>query len=434
MKRYWRSGLCGILVGLTLYTTAAASNQSEISVKINGRPVVFEEEVKVVDGRTYLPFRGVFQALGIEDSAITFDSDTRMVCAESEDLTVSMVIGEKWMRVTRDGKTQILHIDAPAFIDPVLGRTYVPARFVAEAAQYRLGWDGGNRVVLLDDVDAVLEGNQETYTILQAYLDFVQRYRTENYQSKGEYAAEVTMGDDRISLKGNYSMLSDQSGLFELEMPLNLEADISDASLSGLLPEEPYLYGWGKRKENIHYIRIDDRIQREKETEQGWIVLDMEAMTEDSYPELAADYIRWINPDFWGEKEQAAQEYIEYLLYDTVQRDYSVSAPDVLNRINRLLGDSAFRLEKGGYVNELEQGSAEGKIHFQFREETIIGVEFYILEQPTRTQPGVELYTAVNGNEWEIELTLVETMDELTHISMSGTMEETRKKPVGYLP
>lgn len=434
MKRVWRAGLCGVLLGLTLCGTAAASEVQNVSVEINGETVVFQDEVKVVNGRTYLPFRGIFQALGFEDSAITFDGTTGTVCAESPALTVSMVIGEERMRVTRDGRTEILRVDAPAFIDPVLGRTYIPARFAAEATGYRLGWNGSSRTVILDDIETILKENQETYTVLEEYLEFLQQYRTANYQSKGEYSAEVTMGTDDISVKGSYCMLLDQSGLFELKMPMKLEADISGAVLSELLPEKTCLYAWGKQGEDIHHIRIGEEQMFGIETEQEWMTLDLNTITEESYPRAAADYIRWLNPEGFWEEQKTGQEYVKQLIQETVRTDNSVSVPELLNRINRLLGDSAFRLVKGSYVNDLIQEHTQAQVRFQTRRDNIIGYEFSVVQQAAQSQPGVELHISVSGKKWEISLTLAQTVNEYMYISMDGILEVTNQRPKGYLP
>lgn len=432
MKRIWRTGLCGVLLGLTLCGTAAASEMQNVSVEINGQMVVFEDEVKVVNGHTYLPFRGIFQALGFEESAITFDGTTGTVCAESPELTVSMVIGEEWMRVTRNGRTQILRVDSSAFIDPVLGRAYIPARFAAEAAGYRLSWNSSSRTVILDDIEAILEENQETYTVLEGYLEFLQKYRKANYKAKGEYCAEVTMGTDNISVRGSCSMLLDQSGLFELEMPIELDADISGVILSELLPGESYLHAWGKQGEGIHYICIGEEKTMGTETEQEWMTLDMGSITEESYPHPAADYIRWMNPDYFAGVQQNAQEYVERLVYEAVQRDNSVSVRTILDRINELLGDNAFCFVGGSYVNELKEG-ADVQMQFQTRKEKIVGYEFSVLQQASQSQPGVELHISVSGKKWKIDLILAETVNEYMKISMDGTMEETSQKPKGYL-
>lgn len=431
MKRYWLTGLCGLLLGIILCGAAAASEVQDVSVKINGQTVIFEEEVKMVDGRAYLPFRGIFQALGFEDSAITFDGRTGTVCAESQELTVSMVIGEERMRVTRNGKTQILSVDAPAFIDPVLGRAYIPARFAAEAAGYRLGWDGSSRTVILDDIEAILEGNRETYTVLEKYLELIRKYNAGNYCSKGEYSAEVIMETDNISVKGAYSMLLDSSGVFELEMPVELQAEVSETSLTEVLQGEPYLYACGKQGEGIHHIRIGEERYLSTETEQEWMALDLESVAEESYPSPAADYIRWLNPGNPGAVPQTARKYVEQLIYEGAQRDYSVSVPELLSRINALLGDSSFRFVRGSYINDKKDIV---QMQFHTRKENITAYKFSVLQQATQSQPGIELQISVDGKKWAISLTLVETVNSYIHISMDGTMEPTGQRPKWYLP
>ena len=116
-----------------------------------------------------------------------------------------------------------------------------------------------------------------------------------------------------------------------------------------------------------------------------------------------------------------------------MRRDNSVSVPELLNRINRLLGDSAFRFEQDSYINELSQGHMEMQIRFQTRRGDITGYELSVLQPAAQSQPGVELHISVDGEKWDIDLTLVETVNAYMRISMNGTMEETNQRPKGYL-
>lgn len=229
-------------------------------------------------------------------------------------------------------------------------------------------------------------------------------------------------------------MLLDRSGLFELNMPVDLQADISGTVLSGLLSGKSCLYAWGKQGEELHYIRIGEENTFGAETEQEWMTLDLKSIAEESYPVPAADYIRWLSPDPYGGEQQDARDYVKQLIYEMVSRDNSVSVPELLNRINGLLGDSAFRLVKGSYVNELVQEHTQVRVQFQTRREKITGYELSVLQQADQSQPGVELDISLSGKEWKINLTLAENVNEYMYISMDGTMEETSQRPEGYLP
>ena len=434
MKKYLRAGLCGMLLGLTLCGTAAAVQPEQtVSVRLNGQMVQFADGVKVVDGRTYLPFRGVFQTLGFEDSEITFDSGTRTVRAHSPDLTVSMVIGEKRMRVTQNGKTQILSVDAPAFLDPVLGRAYVPARFVAEAAECRLGWDQENRTVILDDVEKLLAENQESYTILEAYLAFTRNYQTKNYDVRGSYTAEASLGADHVALKGRYSMLMDNSGLFELEMPVKLEGSISGLDLPEEVTDDLYLSARGDRAEQTHYLHIGKKAGSHGE-EGEWLTLNRQFMAEGRFPAQAANCVTWLNPDGSSQWEGTGRDYVNRLVYETAQAQPSVPASEILERINGLLGDSSFQRGKEGYVSQWTQEHIRIKLCLQHRRENIVGYALEILQEPARRNAGVELYTQLHEQEWDMTVTLVEQVGQYLRVSMDGTLEETMKRPEGYLP
>ncbi len=93
------------------------------------------------EGRTFVPVRFLGNALGLEDSKITWDNDTRTATMRGK-ATLQMTIGKP--RVISNGQAK--DIDAA----PVLtnDRTFLPARYVAEGLGYEVGWDGATQTVV----------------------------------------------------------------------------------------------------------------------------------------------------------------------------------------------------------------------------------------------------------------------------------------------
>jgi hypothetical protein len=93
-------------------------------------------------GRVLVPARFLAYALGVNAD---WDANTRTVTMyernPKEYTTVSMAIGSAILTV--NGHTQTMD-QSPVLRD---GRTYLPARYVAEALGYNVSWDAGSQTV-----------------------------------------------------------------------------------------------------------------------------------------------------------------------------------------------------------------------------------------------------------------------------------------------
>jgi len=128
-----------LLVAMIPGLSAAATGQ--ISVLIEGRPVAFADQGPVVvDGRTLVPVRGVFEELGFE---VNWNAATSQVTLSGEGNTVVITIGSRTFTANGTSRT----LDVPA--QTIGGRTMLPLRLVLESVGYYLGWDAGAQVVLI---------------------------------------------------------------------------------------------------------------------------------------------------------------------------------------------------------------------------------------------------------------------------------------------
>lgn len=117
---------------------AAAS--ADIAVYIDGEKQVFADRPVMVQGRTLLPMRVLFQALGAE---VGWDPGTGTAVGSREGTEVLIPIGST--TPTINGRP--VKIDVPARL--IGGRTYIPLRFVGEALGDDVQWDGQNRLVVI---------------------------------------------------------------------------------------------------------------------------------------------------------------------------------------------------------------------------------------------------------------------------------------------
>ncbi len=144
--------LAGILIGcLTLFmaTGAMASNANhkayfivgQNSYSTDGQVKQMDATTFVESGRTYVPVRYLGNALGVDGEGIKWQDPNASLTLG--DTTVKLTMGSKQYQL--NGQSRIMDVT------PVNrnGRIYLPARFVAEAFGYEVGWDNTKRAVLI---------------------------------------------------------------------------------------------------------------------------------------------------------------------------------------------------------------------------------------------------------------------------------------------
>ncbi len=112
----------------------------EVTIYIDGVLLVTDVAPMIIDGRTMVPMRSIFEALGIH---VQWFAETRTIVATKENTIIELIVGST--TATVNGEEVIL--DVPPTI--VEGRTLVPVRFIAESTGQIVEWDGENRRVLI---------------------------------------------------------------------------------------------------------------------------------------------------------------------------------------------------------------------------------------------------------------------------------------------
>lgn len=112
-------------------------------------------EPQIINNRTMVPFRKIFNSLGVTDDDITFIGETRTVIAKKDDMTIELQIDNNIAKKTVSGETTNITLDsAPVIVD---NRTLVPVRFIAESMEKKVGWDQENRTVIIIDTNKLEE-------------------------------------------------------------------------------------------------------------------------------------------------------------------------------------------------------------------------------------------------------------------------------------
>jgi len=151
MLKKFKRLFCLLFVVLLCTGFGAASAASQISVVLDGRTLQFDVHPTIIDGRTMVPMRVIFEELG---ATVEWDGTTRTVTATSSGLIVRTTVGSRVIDVNGNRITMDV---APVIVD---GRTLVPVRFVSEAFGAEVGWDAATRTVLVTSPSQ--DGSNET--------------------------------------------------------------------------------------------------------------------------------------------------------------------------------------------------------------------------------------------------------------------------------
>lgn len=141
--------LLSLLMALMLLFSfnIAIAAEDDIAVYINATKVSFDVPPVIVEGRTLVPLRAIFEALG---ASVEWDNDTRSVLSERAGSSVALAIGSNVMKV--NGVDKVL--DVPAQI--IQDRTLVPVRAISEAFDCKVEWNNETRSVEIYTATSVM--------------------------------------------------------------------------------------------------------------------------------------------------------------------------------------------------------------------------------------------------------------------------------------
>lgn len=135
-----------MVLALTLAAPAMTLVASEITVSVDGVQVDFPGQPPViVDGRTLVPVRGVFETMGFD---VGWNPEARQATLSSATDVIVITIDSDTFTVNDVNHT----LEVPAQI--INGSTMLPIRAVLESVGYSLGWSEATRTVLITGAQA----------------------------------------------------------------------------------------------------------------------------------------------------------------------------------------------------------------------------------------------------------------------------------------
>ncbi len=138
------------IFAFAMVAALSVSAAGATSLVVDGTNVQTDVPPVIVDGRTLVPVRALFESLG---ATVGWEESTQTATATKGNTVISMQIGNTTAYVNGVAKT----LDVPA--QTIEGRTMVPARFVAESLNATVNWDSAS-----DTVKISTSGSTSTQT------------------------------------------------------------------------------------------------------------------------------------------------------------------------------------------------------------------------------------------------------------------------------
>ncbi len=209
MKKILSALLVTVLI-LSSVMTLGAMAADEIKIVIDGTPQTYDQMPVIVNDRTMVPLRGIFEALG---ARVNWIDATKTIIGTKGDKTITLQIDNTLANVA--GKDVTLDV-APQIIS---SRTMVPVRFISESLGAEVGWDGDTRTVTITSpVDENADVNT-SYTVLD-WLTF--KSDSKAYQNG---FGTIKFEDDVLNVK--CETLPDKDSRFNLTITYPLSSVIN---------------------------------------------------------------------------------------------------------------------------------------------------------------------------------------------------------------
>jgi hypothetical protein len=153
MKKYNTIPIAALLAFLLVCLTCINSVNASPKIYINGNELTVDVDPYIENGRTLVPLRNIFEALGCN---VQWDSSAQKITATKSNTVLQLYIGGQ---AQKNG--QNISLDAPAVV--IDGRTMVPLRFVSESLGCSVDWNSDTGLINITSPNAT-QDNEKTFT------------------------------------------------------------------------------------------------------------------------------------------------------------------------------------------------------------------------------------------------------------------------------
>ncbi len=180
-----------VLVMVSIFSVLNVLGEMPLRMVVNGDRLFFPDAQPFIDvnGRTQTPARFIGEELG---ATVTWDGTAQKATFVKGSNKLILYIGKKEYEL--DGKK--LEMDTAALLQE--GRTFVPARYVAEAFGATVRWDSVIRTVYIDTNVSVVPTPQATKDPITGWI------KVETDLTYVEYSMSIIWDPDETILNSRY--------------------------------------------------------------------------------------------------------------------------------------------------------------------------------------------------------------------------------------
>lgn len=122
---------------------AIAFAEENVSVYVNENKIEFtDKSAEIIDGRTYVPTRGVFEELGY---LVEWEENTKTVVLKNQEKEIKLTIDNATASITFGETNETIILENMPVISE--GRAMLPLRAVTELTEYEVEWNSENKTV-----------------------------------------------------------------------------------------------------------------------------------------------------------------------------------------------------------------------------------------------------------------------------------------------
>ncbi len=196
----------------------AANDNTQINILYNDE-IINCDGVKPVntDGRVMIPFRTALENMG---AGVEYDDAHRLVTAKKDDITIKFTLMDDTIYIDRNGAQSTITMDVPMIISD--GSTLVPIRFMSNAFDMKVGWDGDSETVIIMDYDEYFKDIEKIMPNMSKLFELEQR----DFNKCGaEFDIDLSYSDsyDNFAFAINGSA---ESGGIDSASKMNMSLDI----------------------------------------------------------------------------------------------------------------------------------------------------------------------------------------------------------------
>lgn len=229
------------MILLTSTFTYTVCTAKAITVTLDGNAISFDVQPQIVNGRTLVPLRKIFEEIG---ALVKWDSDTQTVTARKSSKTVTLTINSNEMTVDKgktdengNAVTEAVMLDVPAQI--IDERTLVPIRAISESFGLTVDWNSQNSEVSINsNSDEDNSWKENTRTINLSDLNENQLLITDggDYTLRGTLSGSISVNsEEKVKLRlSDVNITSDSAPCIYFENADKAYITVSDGTENSL--------------------------------------------------------------------------------------------------------------------------------------------------------------------------------------------------------